>query len=245
MSTENQSSIAKFALNDILLGIAQGLNDAQNQLKNMPPYDEYGRPNTMYQLPYLDFELKVSSEFEEIRTEETIETPDTAAAGTGKIDKFPIMYATPKASFKFSTNTKTESSANVQMVSTISGRFVANLPNEGMPQVILSVKTITPVVVAAETRIDIEASLSNVTGELFKNSLIEFNFDIDTSLQINGTNLFSTPRFSVSEVRTDAQGIARTQFFVKTVDYNSTKNITFIVIVGAGSVKKSISICKK
>lgn len=245
MSTENQSSIAKFALNDILLGIAQGLNDAQNQLKNMPPYDEYGRPNTMYQLPYLDFELKVSSEFEEIRTEETTSTPSTTGTTTDKTDKLPIMYSSPKASFKFSTNTKTESTSNVQLVSTISGRFVANLPNEGMPQVILSVKTLTPVVGTTETRIDIEASLSNVTGEFFNNSLIEFNFDLDTSTQINGVNLFATPRFSISEVRTDAQGIARTQFFVKTTDYNSTKNITFIVIVGAGSVKKTISICKK
>jgi hypothetical protein len=52
-----ESNIHSLALQDILLSIAEGLNKAQNELNNMQPYDEYGRPNTIYHVPYLDFNL--------------------------------------------------------------------------------------------------------------------------------------------------------------------------------------------
>ena len=59
MSQANKNALA---LHEILLSIADSLNVAQHELRSMPPYDEYGRPNTMYQLPYLDFSLEVNSE---------------------------------------------------------------------------------------------------------------------------------------------------------------------------------------
>jgi len=65
---DNQSSGA-LTLKEILLGITDSLNEAQHKLRNMEPYDEYGRPNTMYQIPYLDFNLQVTSEFESIPQE--------------------------------------------------------------------------------------------------------------------------------------------------------------------------------
>ncbi|MGD1847500.1 MAG: hypothetical protein ACFB10_19095 [Salibacteraceae bacterium] len=61
MSTSTNNS---FALQEILLGISDSLNEAQEALRDVAPYDAYGRPNTTYQLPYLDFDLKVTSEFE-------------------------------------------------------------------------------------------------------------------------------------------------------------------------------------
>jgi hypothetical protein len=58
------SQIHSLALQDILLSMAEALNKAQNELNNMAPYDEYGRPNTIYHVPYLDFNLQVVTEFE-------------------------------------------------------------------------------------------------------------------------------------------------------------------------------------
>lgn len=249
MPVENQSQIAKFALNDILLGIAQGLNDAQNQLRNMPPYDEYGRPNTMYQLPYLDFELKVTSEYEQIINESTDSTETNAGAASTPVnskDKYPIMYATPRGSFKYSSAKTTQTSNNVQLASTISGRFVANMPNEGLPQIVLMVKVSPPANANTNYRFDIEVTLSNIVGEFLINTLIEFNFDADASQAINGsTAVYSPPSFvNVSELKTDAQGKAIVSILIKKIDYDHSRKNIFIFSIGSGPVKKKISISK-
>ena len=67
----SQSAYNSLALHEIVLSIADSLNEAQQQLRSMPPYDEYGRPNTLYQLPYLDFNLEVISQFESTQTSGT------------------------------------------------------------------------------------------------------------------------------------------------------------------------------
>jgi hypothetical protein len=88
-------SINTLALQEILLGIADGLTDAQHQLRTMAPYDEYGRPNTLYQVPYLDFQLQVTSEFEtttdpvtsEIKSKVKFQTAP-ATAGSSHVEIF-------------------------------------------------------------------------------------------------------------------------------------------------------------
>ena len=77
MST-NPTTQTTFALQDILLGVADSLNEAQQALRDVEPYDSFGRPNTVYQLPYLDFSLKVTSEFETSETTQSDQTPKKA-----------------------------------------------------------------------------------------------------------------------------------------------------------------------
>jgi hypothetical protein len=43
----SQTNITAFALQDILEGIADGLSDAQRHLRDIAPYDTFGRPNTI------------------------------------------------------------------------------------------------------------------------------------------------------------------------------------------------------
>jgi hypothetical protein len=243
MGTE-QSAINKFALNDILTGLASGLNDAQKQLRNMAPYDEFGRPNIMYQLPYLDFQLQVNSEFEDITTtsgaalgSKTVPAIDTQGS------ELPIRFGAPKASFKFSTVKNSESKTTVEMKSTISGRFVATAPNEGLPQMVLLVKSNAPTAASAtEYAIELEVSLGNTSGEKIKNSLIEFNYDADLSNALNGTVVPSVPKFSEAEKRTDEDGIAKVKILVKKAEYDA--NVRLILLVGFGTITKTISICK-
>ncbi len=246
MGTE-QSAINKFALNDILTGLASGLNDAQKQLRNMAPYDEFGRPNVMYQLPYLDFQLQVNSEFEDITTTSGAALGANSAKLIGGVPatatELPIRFGAPKASFKFSTVKNSESKTTVEMKSTISGRFVATAPNEGLPQMVMLVKSNAPTSEnATEYAVELEVSLGNTSGEKIKNSLIEFNYDVDLSKALNGTVVPSVPRFSEAEKRTDEEGIAKVKAFVKKAEYDA--NVRFILLVGFGTITKTISICK-
>lgn len=248
MGTE-QSAINKFALNDILTGLASGLNDAQKQLRNMAPYDEFGRPNIMYQLPYLDFQLQVNSEFEDTTTTSGTTIGAKAAPLIGGVptsetpSAIPIRFGAPKASFKFSTVKNSESKTTVEMKSTISGRFVATAPNEGLPQVVMLVKSNSPTSEnTTEYAIELEVSLGNTSGEKIKNSLIEFNYDADLSKALNGTVVPSVPKFSEAEKRTDEDGIAKVKVLVKKAEYDS--NVRLILLVGFGTITKTISICK-
>lgn len=235
----SQSSNTSLALHEILLGIADSLNQAQQQLRNMPPYDEYGRPNTMYQLPYLDFSLQVTSDFES--TTQTTNTntkanlPVMPAIGNiGKVQSGLIRF-NPQSVISTSNNQKS------QIASTISGRFVAVLPNEGMPQVNLTVTTQGPELKTGIARFNIIVSIANTLNEKFPNTTVEFNFDAETSQNINSVAV-TPPTFSSMEGKTDANGELTTTIDLNINDYNNGR--TFLIRVNSGSVSKSIAISK-
>ncbi len=235
-----------FALNEILTGLSQGLNDAQKQLRGMAPYDEYGRANTLYHLPYLDFQLQVNSRFEEIKTSSP-PTADTSNPTANVPVNLPMRFGGPKASFKFSTNTTQQNTAMVELKSVISGRFVATLPNEGLPQNNLQIKQNfkpTPITINGKPcyQVDLEVLLVNTNGETLVNSLIEFNFDKDASIELNKPKALTDPSFSSSEVKTNQQGIATTSIYLDKVNYDA--KTTYLFTVGFANIIKYISICK-
>ena len=178
----SQSSNTSLALHEILLGIADSLNQAQQQLRNMPPYDEYGRPNTMYQLPYLDFSLQVTSDFESTTQTSTPKASPTipAIGNIGKVQSGLLRF-NPQAVIATTSNNQKS-----HIASTISGRFVAVLPNEGVPQVNLTVATQGPELLSGIARFKITVSIANTLNEKFPNTTVEFNFDAETSQNING-----------------------------------------------------------
>jgi hypothetical protein len=234
-----------FALNEILTGLSQGLNDAQKQLRNMAPYDEYGRPNTLYQLPYLDFQLQVNSRFEEIKT--TLPpTSNSSGTPTNNETNSLMRFGGPKASFKFSTNTTQQNTAIVELKSVISGRFVATLPNEGLPQTTLQVKQNfkpTPITIKGKPcyQVDIEVLLVNTNGEVLVDSLIEFNFDNDATTELNKPKVIVDPSFSSSEVKTNQLGIAITSIYLDKINYDA--KTTYLFTIGFANIIKNISIC--
>lgn len=222
MST--QSNITSFALQDILLGIAGSLNDAQQTLQELPPYDAFGRPNTMYQVPYLDFNLQVTSEFEEVTEDNSTQTRSFL--------KFQSAKSSPTSS----------SSSSSEINSSISGRFVAIVPNEGLPQVVIQLKADDPVLVTGGTHYDIglEVLAGNAVGEILINTTVEFNYNDETSLALNGAALSEDPTFDISEIQTDQEGKAKIIVTVPKADYDNGNYA--VIVANIGTVAKTIAL---
>lgn len=221
MST-TQSQINSFALQDILLGIVDGLTEAQERLRSLPPYDEYGRPNPNYQVPYLDFNLQVVSEFQ------TIEQQNTPGS---------------KTMMKFKPAPKTQNAPNsVEIFSTITGRFVAVVPNDGLPQTVINA-TVTALPFdpnVGTSEFDLEIELINAIGEKLSNTWVEFNYDENMSVSLNNGGTLVAPIFEFGELKTDVNGIVTNRIQLDPTQYNAGK---FLVIsVNTGTVYKSVSI---
>jgi hypothetical protein len=88
----------------MLVGIAEGVRDAQEALNAIPAIDAFGRPLPTYHLPFLDFTIAVS-----VTTETTAGRPF-------------IRLTTPAPG-----------SRSTELSSTLSGRLVASPPGEGLP----------------------------------------------------------------------------------------------------------------
>jgi hypothetical protein len=230
---DNQASSA-LTLKEILLGITDSLNQAQHKLRNMAPYDEYGRPNTMYQIPYLDFNLQVTSEFENIPQT----TEEAVINHTAIPQKQAAMLFRPAKPKSQSSNTSTE------VVSTISGRFIATIPNEGVPQIILRCNYQTPTLAPSGTvyEVALEVAIENAAGEKMSGMRVEYNFNEDKTTLINGVAVTTPPTFDTQELLTDGNGIAQNTVYLDAVDYNSGKTLFFDI--NAGTMLKKISISK-
>jgi hypothetical protein len=232
------SQLHSLSLQDILMSMAEALNKAQNELNNMPPYDEYGRPNTIYHLPYLDFNLQVVSEF---ATSTTSGTTPAVAGGAIPVAASPvrksatgkaaaIATAVPAAQYQAATpqralirftpvqtaapvNTATKNTARIE--STISGRFVAVVPNEGLPQVFIVAETSTPALSGGSYKFTIKAQIKNVVNEVMANTRVEL---------------------------TDTDGRIETTVLVSATDYNN--GATFCFIINTSNIQKNISVSK-
>lgn len=183
-----------FALKDILVSLADGLSDAQEELNNQTPFDDLGRPNTIYQLPYLDFKLQVVTEFEQ---EEVVAT-EKAVKGA--------LRFTPAKSVS-------NDSERIGIFSTISGRFVATVPNEGLPKTELEVDVSEikgPV--NGVYSVDVVTTLENTVGERISNKTVSFNVDEEATQEINKDKLKAVSEFyfDPAEIKTNKQGDAST-----------------------------------
>lgn len=210
-----------FALQDILLGLAEGLNEAQQQLREQQPYDAFGRPNTMYQLPYLDFQLQVTSEFESVTSGDANESKNLLRFQPAR----PVTTGT---------------TARMEIFSTISGRFVATLPNEGAPQTVIRISTETPQLTGVYYEVKMNIEIGNAAGEKLSGVVVEINFDVDTMQLLNGVPHTTTPELPVGEVITGTEGKASAIVRIAKADFTSGK---FTVIsANTGPVIKTISI---
>ncbi|WP_298426302.1 hypothetical protein [uncultured Kordia sp.] len=234
MSTANNA----LTLKQILLGISDSLNEAQNHLRNVKPYDEFGRPNTLYTLPYLDFNLQVEAEFEkEISSEiQTSQSPESLPYARSYQKGYERALA-----FKPVANTTTDTKETNKVTSTISGRFIAVVPNEGLPQMIINA---TPKATSNIHIYDIDVEVFNAAGEKISDALVEFNYNQTKTELLNpsATLNHGTSFLGTSEIRTDSDGKATIQVQVDGVDF-ANGNI-LIIEVNVGNVLTKISIQK-
>ncbi|WP_343637222.1 hypothetical protein [Fluviicola sp.] len=222
------STTNSLALHEIILSIADSLNEAQETLRSMPPYDEYGRPNTLYQLPYLDFNLEVISQFESTET----------SGGGG---------ALPARSIRFLPFRSTETTTTNQNIvtSTISGRFVAVMPNEGLPQVFLECSAEPDPITSGDgfTGYRITIRAVNAANEAVIGQRIEVNFNTFSSRGFNSGEDVNTPIFTgAKDGYTDENGRFEVSVKLDNVDYDFGK--TFIFAANSGTQFSSIAISK-
>lgn len=235
----NQSNTVALSLQQILLGISDSLTEAQSILNETAPYDQYGRPNVVYQLPYLDFKLQVTSSFESTREEDSsadqVLHPDALPTGKGK------YYQSEAIMFKPVQVNETSTVKN-EILSTISGRFIANVPNEGLPQVILSITSEKGAIVGNGQEYQLKVLLSNAAGERLASNLIELNFDDLSSNPLNGGQAVAIPTLDRAEARTDINGEVTFRITLPINDYNNGRY--FVFTVNSGAVYKEFSLSK-
>ncbi|WP_300662578.1 hypothetical protein [Fluviicola sp.] len=232
----SQSAYNSLALHDILLSIADSLNEAQNELRSMPPYDEYGRPNTLYQIPYLDFNLEVISQFESTQTGGT--TPPVLRGGS-------LSQISPVGAIRFVPfrSTETTSKNLGTITSNIAGRFVAVMPNDGLPQISLIGTSEVNYYDSTYTYLKLTFKVLQANNEPVAGQRIEVNFDEETSLGFNSGEAVTTPVFSTDkDGYTSSDGTFSVKCRINTVDHYYGK--TFVFVANSGTQFSSISISK-
>jgi len=100
------SQLVGNSLEELLVSMAEGVREAQVALNRAPVLDPSGRPLAVYQLPYLDFVIRVDVE--------------TRTSSGGR----PVALL---------SMAKPQSSSTADVHSTISGRLVATPSGEGLP----------------------------------------------------------------------------------------------------------------
>jgi hypothetical protein len=261
------SNIHTLALQDILLSIAEGLNKAQNELNNMQPYDEYGRPNTIYHVPYLDFNLQVVTEFENTTAQAqgaagvdpmtpikplplikgAAKKSAKALAAAAPAFTAATAFTQPRSFLRFTpvhvvapVNSATKNTAKIE--SSISGRFVAVVPNEGLPQIFIISETTTPVISTGVYKFSIKVQVKNASNEIMANTRVEFNFDAVTSNSLSTVPIANRPVFSKNEGLTDSEGRVSVDIALNATDYNNGS--TFCFVINTSNIQKTISVSK-
>jgi hypothetical protein len=229
----NNSENITMGLHDILLSMADSLNQTQQQLKNVAPYDSFGRPNTMYQLPYMDFNLELASEF----SNTTVSSGGMQTGGSRK-----ILFGTLPVR-------GTSSNASQKIVSTLSGRFIATPPHESLSQITLKVDVELPPAVVIDpnnplpianpqfTFATIKLTLEKNQAEPIENGLIECNYNTEKTKLLNGNVKFLAPTFDHLAVKTNANGYAEIL-----VTFEGKSSISHIITINYGAIVKEISI---
>ena len=230
-------------IEDILVSLAQGIRDAQERLNQLEPFDEYGRPKAQYYLPHLDFTLKINA-VETKTTETGAVTPAASSAGgfvpAKRVASFAMVRETP-IKFALANPSRSSTSTTNEVYSTISGRFVAVPPNEGMPQIALAVtSTKDPSGTGKQT---IRVASTYAAGGPVRGATVEFNADPVSTAALNELSnpvaLDNTSIFQNGAVVTDESGVATTVVNLTAVPAAIAK---LLVVANLGPVRASILI---
>jgi hypothetical protein len=229
-------------IEDILLAIGQGIRDAQDRLNQLDPFDEYGRPKPQYYLPQLDFTLKVNAV--ETRTSESDAPQPSRFRSVAAAEAAPVSFAgirTAAINFALTSPVRTSSSATNEVYSTLTGRFVAVPPNDGMPQIALAVAASAHP--GGGRKRTIRVVSSHAAGEPVTGATVEFNVDAAATAALNqlpGSIALDQVRFFESgAVTTDAAGMATTGIDFAAAPAGISK---LLVVANLGPVRASLLI---
>lgn len=232
-------------IEDILVALAEGIRDAQDRLNALEPFDEYGRPRPQYYLPQLDFSLKINAV--ETRTSETgpaPAAPQMRAVADGRYGSYAFspVRAVP-INFALASPARTSSATTNEVYSTISGRFVAVPPNDGMPQIALAIAA-APHPQGGRKR-SITVTATHAAGEPVGGATVEFNVDPAATAALNNRSapvpVDHLGLFESGAVITNASGVA-----VTAIDFAAapTSISKLLVVANMGPVRASLLIAE-
>jgi hypothetical protein len=194
----------------MLVGIAEGVRDAQEALNAIPAIDAFGRPLPTYHLPFLDFTIAVSvtTEVTEGRSFVRLKTPTTANRST-------------------------------DLSSTVSGRLVASPPGEGLPvaQLALAVQSTGN---AHKLRITAANSAGEILGNQRIELNIDPEASAALSgLPRPGPGAPAAARLKDAIVITDAAGAAETELLFEAAT-PSKATIVVVALLGSARASAAV-----
>lgn len=200
-------------IENYLLTLAHSLQHVQQQLNSAKVLADDGMSYTSYQLPKLEFELKMAIELEE-----------TTEEGQQK----SLLKAVP-----VNITSTTKKNQSTTEASTIKGMFVAVPGNLGKPPAVIrtSLREIT------NSEYEITVLVQSAVGEYLQGVEVQVNIDPDLSARLsNKPNLKLSKKTYIKEgiIYTNENGVASTSLFL---DPGDTVNILSIF-----SPKKGIQI---
>ncbi|MCP4698214.1 MAG: hypothetical protein GY862_15375 [Gammaproteobacteria bacterium] len=154
------------SVEDYLLGLADSIHHAQQQLSQMRITGQDGQGAIRYHLPRVDFELKMSFE---------LATSATGGGSATNGGKSAVLRARPIGD----QNSSSQSTA--ETASTIKGSFVAVPIEGGKPPPVMR----TALNKLTERSLEVMVVVQSAAGEQLEGIEAQFNVDQDMSLMLN------------------------------------------------------------
>ncbi|WP_045226916.1 hypothetical protein [Methyloterricola oryzae] len=195
------------SIDEYLISLANSINHAQRYISQLRVVGQEGQPTVTYQLPRVDFELKLLFQLTATRPETAGLQRDMARSVGGA-----YLAATP-----ISLETGEVDSATAAAASTIKGSFVAVPIHGGAPPPIVSIAW-----TRSDKAIDIKVSVRSAIGQNLPNVEVEFNLDRSLAKRVNpalGTeteeaNVLAETSLSAVIARTDPRGEATSTLMI-------------------------------
>lgn len=229
------SDMVTGTIDDLLLSMAEGLVEAQKQLDGLHTVDAFGRPGPSYQLPYLDFELRISTQ---LTADPVLDQKFGKTLGSGSRSGGHLLINTVPAT--------TARGMSADMLSSFKGRFVAVPPDPNRPALVLD----TAVEHIDAHHYGLRAYAKNTLGEPIAGLEVHFNLDPALSAELSAAdnipidNLRPGTSLQQGIGRTDANGVASTTLVIDAADPEPTGASIAVTVDVAGKTDVLIVIAE-
>ncbi|MEM9547662.1 MAG: hypothetical protein AAGA77_16900 [Bacteroidota bacterium] len=227
MSSENVA----LSLKDIILGLSESLNQAQDVINNSVVGNEGGIPGIQYTIPELNFSIEVEANFNSPVSQTSANLKNISNATEFQPNK---KSALSMIAFKPLPAARVISTPNTtnRLTSNISGKFIATMPNAGLPkiEIIPSITSLT------NTQFEVSVLIVNSVGEVIENQEVEFNYNALLTKNLNGIENIAAPTLVANVLKTDSEGKVKNTVTVGADSYN------YIIDINVGNLEKRISI---
>jgi hypothetical protein len=223
------SDFVSGTIDDLLLSMAEGLVHAQEQLNRLQTVDALGRPGPTYQVPYLDFDLRVTAQFV---TDPTLDQKYRASMLSPGGSRHLVMRA-------IQPSDTTIDGFKGEIVSNLRGRFVAVPPNAGKPPLVIS----TTVEQLDPQHHALRVLVRTALGEPLPGLQVHYNLDSALSIALSAadgvviTAFQPTTVLAQGVVLTDATGLAQTTLMTSAATPEPTGTSLVVAVDVAGKLE--------